>query len=168
MDPSIYQTPEADLTPADDNISDAPLASRWSRLGASLLDTIILFAILFPLLFLIGWFSMFENGNEPPLLHSIILGFVGIIIFFAVNYRFLSTNGQTIGKKALNIKIVATDGSKAILGDHIIKRYLVYFIPNHIPVIGSFLSMANVLFIFRKNKQCLHDDIAKTKVIKNQ
>ena len=34
-----------------------------------------------------------------------------------------------------------------------------------IPVIGSFLGLLDVLFIFRQDRRCLHDMVAGTEVI---
>jgi hypothetical protein len=36
-----------------------------------------------------------------------------------------------------------------------------------IPLAGSLLRLADVLFIFRANRKCLHDDTAGTLVIKS-
>lgn len=35
----------------------------------------------------------------------------------------------------------------------------------YIPVIGQYISILNYLFVFRKNRRCLHDLIAGTQVI---
>jgi uncharacterized RDD family membrane protein YckC len=92
--------------------------------------------------------------------------FASIIIFFAINYKLLRDNGQTIGKKAVGTKIVGINDEKAQINDHILKRYLTYFIPGQIPIIGSIFSLINLLFIFGAEKRCIHDLAGKTKVVK--
>ena len=135
------------------------LASRFSRLLATIIDTIVISAItgviLLPLL-------VFELGT--PFWYQITSIVVGLIIFYFMNKKSLINEGQTIGKGVLKIKIVNvnyTHSSSSIL----LKRYLVLLIPSYIPFIGPWLATINCLFIFNGNKQCLHDMIAKTIVV---
>ncbi len=86
--------------------------------------------------------------------------------FIVINGKLLICNGQTIGKKALGIKIVDTNGNLPEK-QHLIKRYGVYFLPGQIPVIGQIISLINVLFIFGPEKRCLHDLLGDTIVIKD-
>ena len=135
------------------------LASRFSRLLAIIIDTIVLSAItgviLLPLL-------VFKLGT--PFWYQITSIVVGLIIFYFINKKSLINEGQTIGKAVLKIKIVNinyTHTSSSIL----LKRYLALLIPSYIPFIGPWLATINCLFIFNGNKQCLHDMIAKTIVV---
>ena len=165
MESNPYQAPESNVTPVSEDIN-VDLASRWSRLGASIVDTIVMMVIIFPLMFAFGLFETFTQGQEPPFIYTLGMGLVSIVAFFVINIKFLKDNGQTIGKKVLGIKIVDMAGVKPPVGNHILKRYLAYFTPNYIPVIGGFLSMINVLFVFRKDKRCIHDLIAGTQVVR--
>ena len=164
MDKNIYQAPEAELI-VDEGVSEAVLASRWSRLGAALLDTLLLTIIVFSVMYIIGWFDIIMQGEELNLTQNLLLGLLGIVCFAVVNFKLLESAGQTIGKKALGIKIVAIDGKKALMSNHMLKRYCLYFLPNQVPVGGAAFQLINLLFIFGANKQCLHDVIAKTKVV---
>jgi uncharacterized RDD family membrane protein YckC len=47
----------------------------------------------------------------------------------------------------------------------ILKRSLPITLFSLIPVIGGLLGLANIGFIFRKDRRCLHDIIAGTKVV---
>jgi uncharacterized RDD family membrane protein YckC len=38
-------------------------------------------------------------------------------------------------------------------------------LPGQIPVVGQIFSFINILFIFTKEKRCIHDLVAKTKVV---
>lgn len=141
------------------------LATRIQRLLASIIDGFILIALTAPLLYSMLTFSTTR-------IEIFFIDLLGYIIFMLINYSFLVNDGQTIGKKILKIKIVNLEGevpSKKFLAI----RYSVFFISNGLPFNGiaktimALLSLVNVLFIFRKDKRCLHDHIAKTIVIKS-
>jgi len=95
-------------------VDDAPggpaeLASRGSRFAASLVDGLaiggigILAAVVIP---------AFANRTAATALIGIALG-AGIIAVVSVNLRWLYLYGQTIGKRALKIRITRSDGSDA-------------------------------------------------------
>ncbi|MBX9868647.1 MAG: RDD family protein [Burkholderiaceae bacterium] len=90
---------------------------------------------------------------------------LALIVYLVVNGKLLSQYGQTVGKKLLKIKIVRTDGSPVDLKRIVLYRYLPAQLILLVPVIGNFLSLINVLFVFRSSRQCIHDQIADTKVI---
>ena len=62
-----YAPPQANIIPAPVDGNILPPASRWHRLLASLLDTIILMAVLLPLQWLTGSFDRMQNSSllEP-------------------------------------------------------------------------------------------------------
>jgi uncharacterized RDD family membrane protein YckC len=72
-------------------------------------------------------------------------------------------NGQSIAKKLLKIKVVRSDGSRASLGRIFWLRNVVNGLLSIIPAYG----IVDVLFIFGESRQCLHDKIADTIVIKD-
>ena len=45
-------------------------------------------------------------------------------------------------------------------------RYLPLAVSANIPWVGQFIVLVDSLFVFRKDKRCIHDLIANTKVIK--
>jgi len=143
------------------------LASRWERLWAALIDGLILMAIVLPVMYLTGGFDGISEGVAPSFGYSLGLGSLAIVVFFVINGKLLINEGQTIGKRNQGIKISALDGSLANVKDHLIKRYSFYFLVGYIPFIGQIISNVNVLFIFGKNKRCIHDYVAGTQVIKS-
>jgi uncharacterized RDD family membrane protein YckC len=74
----------------------------------------------------------------------------------------MGRNGQSIAKKLLNIKVVRTDGSPATLGRLIWLRNVVNGLISLVPFYG----IIDALFIFGESRQCLHDKIAGTVVLK--
>jgi len=163
-DNNVYSTPQSQLV--DQVTADAPLASRWARLGASIIDSIIMMVVLLPVMFLTGGFDGIMEGVQPGFVYTLGMGLLGFVVFFAINYKFLITSGQTVGKKVLEIKIVDLNGSVPLFQPQLLIRYAVYLLPGQIPVVGQFISIINILFIFGKEKRCIHDLIAKTKVVK--
>ena len=165
MENEVYKAPESDLVSDELDQEFSELASRWRRLGASIIDTLVLLLCLVPIMVFTGYLSGIMEGEEPSFAVSLLYSVISILIFIGINFHFLNKYGQTIGKRALDIRIVAADGSQAVMSNHILKRYLVYFLPNQVPIIGGIFALVNILCIFRKDRRCLHDLFAKTKVV---
>ena len=140
-------------------------ASRWNRLWASLIDGLIMMVVVMPVMYLTGGFDGVSEGVQPSLGYSLLMGLLGIVAFILINGKLLSTNGQTIGKRTLGIKIVTLSGELPSIKEHLLKRYGVYFLLGQVPIIGQILSIANLLVIFGKQKRCGHDFVAGTIVV---
>jgi uncharacterized RDD family membrane protein YckC len=160
---------ENNVTPQDSGIQStaeetAALASRWARLGAAIIDGLIIMVVTMPVMYLTG-FDTVSSGMPPSWGYSFVIGLVGIAVFAAINGKLLVSAGQTIGKRALGIKIVSLNGELPTLNEHILKRYGVYFLLGQVPSIGQLLTLINVLLIFGQEKRCGHDLVAGTKVV---
>jgi uncharacterized RDD family membrane protein YckC len=163
MDNNVYNTPQSSLvTPSTGELE---LASRWNRLFAAIIDTIIMMCVTLPLMFFTGGFDGMSTGQQPGILYTLGMSLVSWIVFALINGKFLLASGQTIGKKAMEIRIVDLEGNVPVLNT-LLARYAVYFLPGLIPVAGGIFSLVNILFIFGAEKRCLHDQVAKTKVVK--
>ncbi|AOA59894.1 RDD family protein [Acinetobacter larvae] len=91
--------------------------------------------------------------------------FAYIIIMLLIQAFLLAKSGQSIGKKALKIKIVdAQSGGPVNLTRIFLLRSVVFMILSYI--LTPFVFIIDSLFIFTEKKQTLHDKLAKTKVIK--
>ncbi|QLC74860.1 RDD family protein [Pseudomonas sp. LPB0260] len=163
MSDNIYAPPQSVLVETVDK--NDITASRWKRLGASLIDTLTIMIVTLPAMYFTGGFDRISEGVSPSTTYSLVMAALGLIIFFALNTRLLIKSGQTLGKKVVGIKIVDLDGDIPTFKKHLAKRYAVFFLPGQIPVAGQFISIVNILFIFGKQKRCAHDYIAGTKVI---
>lgn len=164
MNDSVYDAPQSELIESDNE--DFVMASRWARLGASTIDGLCMSIVTLPVMYFSGIFKIIFEGNEPAIEHTLAIGVFGFFVFFLINGVLLSRSGQTLGKKAVGIKVVDLDGSLPSLKQLILKRYSVYFLPGQIPVVGQLFSMLNILMIFGKQKRCIHDYAANTKVVK--
>ena len=120
------------------------LASRTSRLGATLIDSVIAGAA-----FLVVYFS--------PTTFLILL-----LAVLTVQAVLLTRDGQSLGKKALNIRIVVYHtGENGGFVPNVLLRGLVNGLLGFIPFYGP----VDIMFIFRNDRRCIHDLIAGTVVV---
>lgn len=159
----MYSAPEASLISEADN--EPEVASRGKRLLASIVDAILIVLLTSPFIYFTGGYEQLFQGIDPSFGYSLAIGLFGMFAFMGVNYKLLSTNGQTVGKKVCGIKIVDLDNELPEFKKHILVRYLIYFMPGQVPIVGQLISMANILLIFGREKKCGHDYLAKTKVV---
>jgi len=159
-----YQTPGADLE-IQHTITAGELASRWQRLAGAIIDGIIGFAVALPMMFMLGIFEYTRKGVSPPFQLTLVSAVIGFVVFALVHGYFLNKSGQTIGKKVLGTKIVGMDDRQLGIQAILLKRYLPITVVSMIPVLGGLLSLVDILFIFGKEKRCVHDYIAGSKVV---
>lgn len=165
-DKDIYSAPEADLSNPDAvNVDNTP--SRWLRLGGALIDGALMLLITVPIMFLGGLWEAAAT-NSSGLGFTLVMMVISIVAFLAIHGYTLINDGQTIGKKILGMKIVSIETGKIPPVLNLIGlRYLVFYVIGSIPlVIFSIIPLLGTLFIFQKNKRCLHDILAGTHVIK--
>ena len=144
-------------------------ADRGTRLGAAILDGIILFGMVY-LPFLIAMVGQgtagpgdpIGEGISPMMIIGLMLTAVGLGAWCWLTILYVSRNGQSIAKKLLNIKVVRSDGSAATLGRIFWLRNVVNSLLGVIPLYG----LIDILFIFGETRQCLHDKIGDTIVVK--
>lgn len=158
-----YEAPQANLEIDGEN--SVTLATRGSRFLAALIDGLIGMAIAVPFWLLSGMWDYIATGATAPLTFILAGGAYGFVGFVLVHYYFLNKNGQTVGKKILKIRITGTDDQLKGAPHLLLKRYLPVTIVSLIPLLGSLLMLVNLLFIFRKDRRCVHDLIAGTKVV---
>lgn len=144
-------------------LDDQALASRGSRLAARFVDGIILVAIVLPAVFL-GGAASGANSETAGNVMLVLMG-LGLLALGIVNLYFLSRDGQTLGKKALKVRIVMLDGDKARLGRILVMRILAPGLLGSVPIVGPIFAIVNILFIFGAEQRCLHDHFAGTKVV---
>ena len=166
-DENPYAAPSASLDSRfDDEPLDlyggggAPLADRGTRLGAAIIDILAYIAAALPGA-VVG--AMVESED-------LIIGLVGLglLAMFGLNLYLLHKNGQTVGKKALGIKIVRSDRrTRAGLLRIFFLRMLPIGLIGNIPFIGAIVQLVNPLLIFRDSHQCLHDQFADTIVVQD-
>ena len=146
-----------------------PLAGRGSRLGAVIIDSIIIIPILIGIAIGTGFWDHFLpraiHGIPLSLNEKLIIFLIGQSLFLILNGILLTNHGQTIGKRIMKVKIVDLKGHHVGILKLYSLRYLVFSLVSQIPVAGGLLSLVNVLFVFGKERRCLHDILAGTKVV---
>ena len=123
---------------SEPELNSSELASRWARLGASILDVLVITVVATPIIglaFYFGinsasktlgvWFYDFSESADSPLWQAINCIFA-VLVYIAINGYLLVKSGQTIGKKALSIQIVDYQTNQLLsVGKVIGLRYVV-------------------------------------------
>lgn len=132
-------------------------AGFWIRLVAALIDGIILGIAAAVFSFMIGFIFNSEAVSGIRGILSDILGIAASISYY-VFYQ--HSTGQTLGKKALGLKVVNEEGATP--------SYLTFFLREIIGklVSGIILGIGYLMVAFDSKKQGLHDKIAGTYVIR--
>ncbi|MCP3929922.1 MAG: RDD family protein [Bacteroidetes bacterium] len=108
-----------------------------------------------------------NSGSEAKFFFW-LLAYVGSLLALLFIQIYLHvTRGQSIGKSLLGLRIVC------ITNGEIPSFYRVYFlrlmVPGMIcgvPIVGQFFALIDAFYIFKEDRRCLHDLLAKTMVIK--
>ncbi|HTE41557.1 MAG TPA: RDD family protein, partial [Steroidobacteraceae bacterium] len=103
-----YRPPSARV--ADVQVQEeGELASRWARLGGSMLDGLIVGVIITPIMFATGYMQRAMNGVEPQFLVQLQYALLGLVLSAAINGYLLHKSGQSVGKRAAGTRIVSVD-----------------------------------------------------------
>lgn len=140
-------------------------AGRGTRLAGAILDGIIFMAMVeLPAFIGSAMSGVGGDSGQPSLSLGIggVLALIGLAIWIWLTVKYVLQNGQSIAKKILGIKVVRTDGSRASLGRIFWLRNVVNGLLSIIPLYG----LVDALFIFSDSRQCVHDKIADTIVVK--
>lgn len=129
-------------------------AGFWVRLGASIIDNIIIMVALVPIGMLMGWNSMYssEMTSTADWLWQILMA--AFCVFCWVKFA------GTPGKRLLRLKVLdERTGENVTVGQGII-RYIGYFPAVLVLFIGL------IWVAFDPKKQGWHDKMAKTVVVR--
>lgn len=161
-------------------VNDSELAGRGTRLGAALIDRLLAALVALPGMVVMGPAFMqiviaAGRGEDPDMeaisAGSFVLGALlaglGLLALFIVQVWMLSTRGQSIGKRVLNIRIVLfRDNSNPGFLHAWLLRNLVPGLIGVVPYVGFLFVLVDLCFIFGEQRRCVHDYIAGTKVVK--
>jgi uncharacterized RDD family membrane protein YckC len=151
-----YSAPEAPIAHAP-TAGTFSLASRWRRLGANLIDTLLIGVCAVPAA--IASKNVTRGSRADDSLGLLVAGLM--VALCIVQVVLLARSSQTLGKKALAIRIVRSDGSAAGLGRTFGIRYVLASLLGIVP----FFSLVDILFIFGNDRRCIHDHMADTIVV---
>ena len=173
-----YQAPEP--RPVNPHPGDDNTASYGKRFGAFVLDSVFMVIAMMFLMQYLGFTELDPaKANDPQAMQEALVAKLATlsngqkallmmfpyITFFALHGYLLSRYGQTLGKRILGIAIVTLDNRVPDFFPLIAQRYLIQWLAGMVPLAGIFLRLIDILVIFRPDRRCIHDHIAKTKVI---
>ncbi|PTP16310.1 hypothetical protein CWO27_04830 [Vibrio sp. 10N.286.51.C3] len=148
-----------------ENTPTIVLASRWSRLWASIIDAFVYAIFIVPVFLYGGLYDKLLSNETIELTEQVALTVYSWVVYFLCQGYLLHKKGQTIGKNLMDIAIVDMEGKQIGLLNIVGKRIIPMVAVAYIPFIGPFISTFDYLFVFRKDKRCLHDLIACTQVV---
>lgn len=155
-----YQAPQvASRTPIQVSYGERALAARGTRITAHVVDGLIALGVYLPVIL-----AALAGGEENSGLTGVALmiSAIGILALVVYQLYLLSRDGQTLGKKAVKVRIVRyDDGSNPGFGRAVGLRL---FVNGFLSMIPGY-SLVDLLFIFGAERRCLHDLIAGTKVV---
>ena len=159
-----YAPPQAVVEDIVDPFEKVVLADRGTRLGAAVLDGFIFAGMVYlPLMLALGVDSAAgHEGTGALVLVGFGLALMGLVAWTGLTVRYVLRNGQSIAKKITRIKVVRCDGSPVNLGRIFWMRNVANGILSFIPPYG----LIEILFIFSESRQCIHDKLADTIVVK--
>jgi uncharacterized RDD family membrane protein YckC len=161
-----YAPPRAIVSDIRAPLGHLEPADRMTRLGASILDGLIFMGMVYAP-FLIGAFvsgaaAAPDSDASALALGAVLIGCLGFAVWVWLTVRYMRSNGQSIAKRIVGIKVVRADGAPISVGRLIWLRNVLNWFISIVPLYG----ILDVLFIFGESRQCLHDRIADTIVIK--
>jgi uncharacterized RDD family membrane protein YckC len=169
MDPSLsnpYQAPAAGEPLEPDAAGPGEGASRFARLLAAMADAFIGFVVMFPIQLWGGVYKGFPAMKAQEFPNSLLWLIGSLLLWIALHGRFLAKSAQTIGKKLMGLQIVMVDSGRPASFERLVFwRFVPMMLVPQLPYVGPFLILADLLFIFRADRRCLHDHIAGTRVI---
>lgn len=138
-------------------------AGFWIRFGGVFIDGIVMQVVRIPLslLFLGTVLSPWATAKPNPAALSgalLTLTFVSMLIAFLYEVIMIHLYGATLGKMAVGIKVVRTDGSDVSWGTSI-GRYFMKIVS------GIILGIGYIMAGFDDEKRALHDRVCDTRVV---
>lgn len=136
-------------------------AGFWVRVGASLIDTVLMVCVTFPLLVAIYGWSYFDQSKTgfiagfADFLLSWVAPAVAVVVFWLYKQA-------TPGKMAVSARVVDAKTGNTLTVGQSIGRYLGYFV-SAIP-----LGLGIIWVAFDPKKQGWHDKLAGTVVIRSK
>jgi len=174
--PNPYTPPRAVVDDHYDSPGELVEASRGARFVAALIDGLAPFVVLIGILAAVAipaYQSYVQRAKGLPVAHDAGSGAVvaaaiaglAFIAFLVYSATLVYRYGQTVGKRMMGIRVVRSDGSRVAFSRFIFLRWLPLFVVGLIPWIGYLSGLVDALLIFRDSHQCLHDNIADTRVV---
>jgi uncharacterized RDD family membrane protein YckC len=153
------------------------LAGWWSRVGAQVVDGIIISAVALVLFLPLGaafgvGFADDSDATVWAALAGLLLWVVcvGIIALLYAPAMMARTNGKTLGRMVTNIRVVRTSGEPVTFGFAMLREVVVKTIAFGIAgaFTGGIANLVDVLWpLWDEENRALHDFVVQTRVVKD-
>jgi uncharacterized RDD family membrane protein YckC len=139
------------------------LAGRGERLVAVIIDGLV----YLPGVLIVGFTTPSEPvADDAPIIGGLIGAFL-VLAILVVQIVLLVNKSATLGKLALRIYIADYEtGQPAGWVKTVLVRMFLNGLLGAVPCFGSLYGLVDTLFIFRSDRRCIHDLLAKTVVVK--
>lgn len=142
--------------------NDVEYAGFWVRLGATVIDTVLVMAITVPLVIAVYGWDYFDPelnsgmfAGPADFLITWVLPLVAVIWFWRAKQA-------TPGKMALRLRVVDADSGQTLSMGQSVGRYFAYLVST-LPLFLGFLWVA-----FDRRKQGWHDKLAGSVVVRTK
>lgn len=157
------------------DVDTASTAERWRRLLGAIADGLLESLAWIPTSAAVGH-SLMEMVNSNQLDPQEIIGVFKTALPLSLPYLgalvilqavLLTLRGQSVGNLLVRTRIVRADNGEpaGFLRAFLLRGALARVI-RQVPFVGGIFWIVDSCFIFREDKRCLHDLIARTKVVK--
>lgn len=174
MSSNPFAAPSHNSDVASESTDGEVLAGRFARFASSIVDVILVELVLFPIEFYSGYFTRAAAQNVT-ITEKLLLAGLGFVAMLVVHGFTLASRGQSIGKVLTGIQIVDANSSDLIpfFNVFVIRHQwtlplgiLAILVPGRVGVLvlGA-IGLVDALFIFRRDRRCLHDYIAGSRVV---
>jgi uncharacterized RDD family membrane protein YckC len=145
--------------PAPRPRATAMIAGREQRFAAQMVDGLVGLVGVSPGFVVI----VFGSGSALEDLGYLVLA-IGLLAVCAYQWTLLAGTGQTVGKRAVGIRVECLDGSPPSFWTMVVLRQWALSVFRIIPG-GSVVNLVDVAAIFSAESRCVHDYIAGTRVV---
>jgi uncharacterized RDD family membrane protein YckC len=137
-------------------------ASLIKRVAAAFVDLMLVSFCVTPFIYSLNLESIAANPFDVPPDIALKILACEVLVFFALNGLLLFRHGQTLGKRLFNLAIVDMNNQKVAFVNLLVNRYFIQLTMLVVPM----LNIVDVMFMFfRRDRRCIHDLFARTKVI---
>lgn len=140
--------------PAVDQARFAHYGGFWIRFAAAVIDALILEVAFIPIEYVV-YNAAYQSGSKTV---ALIVIWIPVVVAFGYYILMTGAFGATLGKMALGLRVIRTDGTPVGYGRATIREFAKI-------LSGCICYIGYIMAGFDERKQALHDKIASTFVI---